>query len=162
MPSDVPRQLTDDERRVLDGLLAIDFDGADALRIQATSVAGRRGCECGCGTIELVPQPNAPRSTASSPVPSEGRVFDDEGKEIGGLLPLTVVRRMRGRHHYHPIVGMKASYKRTDEPAQVLNHIAKIAPRTVIFDVEPLVAFWDPTPPPSSTASPNCSNDSVT
>jgi hypothetical protein len=25
----------------------------------------------------------------------------------------------------------------------MLNHIAKIAPRTVIFDVEPLVAFWD-------------------
>jgi hypothetical protein len=86
MPSDVPRQLTGDERRVLDGLLANDFDGADALRIQATSVAARRGCECGCGTIELVPQPNAPRSTASSPLPAEGRVFDDEGKEIGGLL----------------------------------------------------------------------------
>jgi hypothetical protein len=83
----MPRQLTDDERRLLDGLLANDFDGEDALQIQATSETARRGCKCGCGTIELVPaQPNAPRSTARSPVPAEGRVFDDEGKEIGGLL----------------------------------------------------------------------------
>jgi hypothetical protein len=50
---------------------------------------------------------------------------------------------MLGCHHYHLVVGMRTSYERIDEPAQVLNHIAKMAPRTVVFDVEPLVAFWD-------------------
>jgi predicted HAD superfamily phosphohydrolase YqeG len=38
---------------------------------------------------------------------------------------------------------MRVSYKRIDDPEQVLNHIATVAARTVIFDVEPLVAFWD-------------------
>jgi predicted HAD superfamily phosphohydrolase YqeG len=38
---------------------------------------------------------------------------------------------------------MKTSYARIDDPEQVLKHIANTAPRTVIFDVEPLVAFWD-------------------
>jgi hypothetical protein len=38
---------------------------------------------------------------------------------------------------------MTTSYERIDDPEQVLDHIAKLAPRTVIFDVEPLVAFWD-------------------
>ena len=47
------------------------------------------------------------------------------------------------RRRYHPVVGGRTSYERVDEPAQVLNHIAKIAPRTVVLDVEPLVAFWD-------------------
>jgi len=52
---------------------------------------------------------------------------------------------MLGCHPYHPTVGvaMKTSYERIDDPEQVLNHIANVAPRTVIFDVEPLVAFWD-------------------
>src|SRR5262249_22098037 len=35
------------------------------------------------------------------------------------------------------------SYERIDDPEQVLKHIAEVAPRTVILDVEPLVAFWD-------------------
>lgn len=38
---------------------------------------------------------------------------------------------------------MRTSYERIDDPERVLNHIATVAPRTVIFDVEPLVAFWD-------------------
>ena len=38
---------------------------------------------------------------------------------------------------------MRVSYKRIDDPEQVPNHIATVAARTVIFDVEPRVAFWD-------------------
>ena len=38
---------------------------------------------------------------------------------------------------------MRTSYERIDDPEQVLNLIARVAPRSVIFDVEPLVAFWD-------------------
>jgi hypothetical protein len=47
-------------------------------------------------------------------------------------------------------VGGRTSYERVDEPAQVLNHIAKIAPRTVVLDVEssgllPASEHWGPT-----------------
>lgn len=52
-----------------------------------TWVEAKRGCECGCGTIEFVlPRHDLPRSDASSPVEAEGRVFDSAGNECGGLL----------------------------------------------------------------------------
>jgi predicted HAD superfamily phosphohydrolase YqeG len=35
------------------------------------------------------------------------------------------------------------TYERLSEPDDVLRRVVDIAPRTVIFDVEPLVAFWD-------------------
>src|SRR5882757_10145392 len=41
------------------------------------------------------------------------------------------------------LVGMTTTYERLSDPAEVLRRVADIAPKTVIFDVEPLVAFWD-------------------
>jgi hypothetical protein len=41
---------------------------------------------------------------------------------------------------------MRTSYERVDDPDQLPDHIAKMAPRTVIVDVEPLVASWDTDP----------------
>jgi hypothetical protein len=81
------RPLNERERGLLDAALAHDFVGVEALRAQTVGVQARPGCSCGCGTIELVPQDQeAPRSSAASPVPAEGRVRDGEGNEIGGLL----------------------------------------------------------------------------
>jgi len=81
------REVSEAEVAVLDALLAQEFDGVDPLRAQATSVLARRGCECGCGTIKLVPQnPDAPRSSAQSPVPVEATVLDDAGEPVGGVL----------------------------------------------------------------------------
>jgi hypothetical protein len=80
------RPLTSNERALLDALLSAEFPGVGALREQARDLLARRGCECGCGTLELLPQGNPSRSEATSPAPSEGRVRDALGTEVGGLL----------------------------------------------------------------------------
>jgi len=38
---------------------------------------------------------------------------------------------------------VRTSYERLSDPDDVLSRVAGVAPRAVIFDVEPLVAFWD-------------------
>lgn len=38
---------------------------------------------------------------------------------------------------------MKVAYQRLVEAERVLRHINALAPKTVVFDIEPLVAFWD-------------------
>ncbi|MFC4068500.1 hypothetical protein [Actinoplanes subglobosus] len=48
------RMLTGRERAVLEALLAVDFDGAPALRGQAAGVRVVGGCGCGCPSIEFV------------------------------------------------------------------------------------------------------------
>lgn len=81
------RPLTTVEHELLDALLAHDFEGVEALREQARQLVAIKGCSCGCGTIDLTPVGrNHPRSTASSPVPTEGTVYDDQGESVGGLL----------------------------------------------------------------------------
>jgi hypothetical protein len=53
----------------------------------AAAVDARKGCECGCGTIDLIPMgTDLPRSDAGSPVPAEGTVLDADGAAVGGLL----------------------------------------------------------------------------
>ena len=49
-----PRSLTTRERAVLDALLAIEFDGAAALREQAAKVLVI-ACDCGCPSIDFQP-----------------------------------------------------------------------------------------------------------
>jgi hypothetical protein len=82
-----PRPLTAAERSLLDGFLAHDFPGVDALRGQAQSVLAKRGCQCGRGTVDLLPVGDDPtRSLARSPVPVEGRILASDGTDIGGLI----------------------------------------------------------------------------
>lgn len=82
------RALSPTETAVLDALLAQDVEGVTALRLQARDLLARRGCSCGCGTIDLVPQdPDAPRS-AAHPVPVEATVLNDLGEPVGGVLVL--------------------------------------------------------------------------
>lgn len=87
MGSTDQRRLSQVERALLGDLLAHDFAGVEPLREQARHVLASRGCECGCGTINLTPQDqDAPRSTSSSPAGVEGRVLGADGEDIGGLL----------------------------------------------------------------------------
>lgn len=87
MSSTGQRPLSRVERELLDALLAHDFPGVEPLREQARNVLASKGCECGCGTINLLPQDQeASRSTSSSPAEVEGRVLDEQGQDIGGLL----------------------------------------------------------------------------
>ena len=68
------RPLQPVERALLDAFLAVDFRGVEALRAQAPGTTATSGCSCECGSLNLFPDPGAPRSTAASPVPVEGPV----------------------------------------------------------------------------------------
>lgn len=80
------RPLSANEQALVDALLSPEFSGVEALREQAKALLSRPGCSCGCGTIDLLPQGDPPRSTATSPAPSDGRIRDAAGGELGGLL----------------------------------------------------------------------------
>ena len=82
------RPLTQNERALVNGLLSQSFEGVEALREQAKNLMADAipGCTCGCGTINLLPNREAPRSRATSPVASAGVVRDEAGAEVGGLL----------------------------------------------------------------------------
>jgi hypothetical protein len=80
------RPLSANEQALVDALLAPEFPGVAELREQAKALLARPGCDCGCGTIELLPQGEPPCSAATSPAPSEGRVRNADGDEVGGLL----------------------------------------------------------------------------
>ena len=54
MRDERPSALTAEERSLLDELLAHDFAGVAALRDQSRSVLARKGCDCGCGTIDFI------------------------------------------------------------------------------------------------------------
>ncbi|MCO7238919.1 hypothetical protein [Aeromicrobium sp. CnD17-E] len=81
------RDPTTAERALLDALLSFDFEGVEALRVQAAGLKVSDGCTCGCGTINLFPSDaHPPLSDARSPVPAEGRVVNGAGEDVGGLL----------------------------------------------------------------------------
>lgn len=87
MRTDQPSPLLDDERALLNALLAHDFPGVEELREQALHVTAKRGCECGCGTIEFVADGTpVARSGATNPVPVDGFVTTADGDEAGGLI----------------------------------------------------------------------------
>ncbi|MEV4277629.1 hypothetical protein [Actinoplanes xinjiangensis] len=87
------RELTGRERAVLAALLAVDFDGAAALREQAAGTRVVAGCACGCPSIEF----EAGRGFGMNPkvngFPYEGHstlllytiVDADGGERLGGI-----------------------------------------------------------------------------
>ena len=81
-----PRPLSRDEREVLNALLTDDVPGVAALRAQAQNVLASRGCNCGCGTIDLHVADGAPNAGVAGPAPVEGTVRDADGRPTGGVL----------------------------------------------------------------------------
>ncbi len=76
---DFPRALTDLEREVLLLLLPPEgFADVDVYRAQVDQAAVTGMCSCGCATIDLDVDPNAPRATfVGTPLlPVEGRGHD--------------------------------------------------------------------------------------
>jgi hypothetical protein len=87
MRSDDPTPLVRAEVELLEGFLSHDFPGVEALRAQTRGLLAKRGCTCGCGTIDLIPQgEDLPRSTAADLVEVSGHVLDADGEPIGGVV----------------------------------------------------------------------------
>ena len=82
-----PRDLTEQERGILDFILGQEWEGAHGVRamLRETRVTGM--CSCGCGSIELSVDPEAPTEefTTPSPVPAEA-VARVDGKIVGFFL----------------------------------------------------------------------------
>ena len=85
---ELPRPLLEEERATLLALLNYaDFDGRDALLEQADSARANWLCGCGCATINLQVDPNAPSCGKTyRPIPNEAEVLDVDGENIGGVI----------------------------------------------------------------------------
>lgn len=87
MLSEAPRPLTPRESELLEAFLSHDFVGVEALRAQTRGLLAKSGCDCGCGTIDLIPQGDGlPSSSARDPVDVSGHVMDADGEPIGGVV----------------------------------------------------------------------------
>jgi hypothetical protein len=75
------RPLTQLERRLLNSLLALDFQGTDALRLQADTVRAFSSFPCGCGSIGFE-RPDLRGVTA----PPNPVVHNENGGDVGGLI----------------------------------------------------------------------------
>lgn len=91
------RPLSDEERRVLDVMLALDFPGAPELRAQVDSAQVSKGCDCGCPSVDLVVQDDAPLATVTTRTPVNAEV---DGVLGGGLIVFVVEGRLSGLEYY--------------------------------------------------------------
>jgi hypothetical protein len=83
----VPRELTAQERRLLDFLLAEPFPGHEALARQAqTTRTGGSSCGCGCPSFSLEPDRALSRADVKERVPVEAHGPDAAGNPVGVLL----------------------------------------------------------------------------
>jgi hypothetical protein len=82
-----PTPVTPEQVDLLDAFLSHDFPGVEALRAQTPGLLAKRGCLCGCGTIDLIPQRDGLEpSDARSPVEVSGHVVDADGNPVGGVM----------------------------------------------------------------------------
>ena len=79
------RQLSATERAVLNALLAQPFPGSEPLRTQALTAVATRGCDCGCGTVDLEPTTTAQPSGLPDGPAAEANIVV-AGQPQGGVL----------------------------------------------------------------------------
>ena len=85
MPS--RRPLADDERAVLDALLArANGAAAESLREQAARAEAVPGCSCGCGSIDLFVPTDAPVTGLPDGPAAGANLNDAAGEPVGGVL----------------------------------------------------------------------------
>jgi hypothetical protein len=81
------RPLTDQERSLLTAILDQPFPESRDLLAQVEVAEAQRGCDCGCGTINLRVDGDAgPVTLNSSLAPGEAEVFSETGEPEGGLI----------------------------------------------------------------------------
>jgi hypothetical protein len=87
---DHPRPLLPIERDTLLAILGYgDFEGRDELVAQVDSATVVGYCGCGCATVDLEVDPDAPRAHATENmtiIPNEATVLDADGEPIGGII----------------------------------------------------------------------------
>lgn len=107
MRSETSRELTDEERRVLERLLSVEFDGVQALRSQAARVRAAGRCPCGCPSIELTVPPDVPIAAWSSGrAPCLGELT-----QIGDELPAQITLLVTdGRMSYLELIWYGAQH----------------------------------------------------
>ena len=89
MKFDMPRSLSDDERLILEALLAPQFPGAVELRAQLAHVQVVGKCDCGCPTVDLFVPSNvipSPLKTRNRLAPVEGRVTPVADEPSGDII----------------------------------------------------------------------------
>jgi hypothetical protein len=74
----------------MDAVLGHTFDGVEALRDQWTHALVESSCECGCGSLGFVfdPESGLKASVAPNPLPVKGDVLDVDGEVLGGIVVL--------------------------------------------------------------------------
>jgi len=81
------RDLTPNQRSVLDLLLMRSFPGREALLEQAKTVRTTGlSCTCGCPSFSLTPDRTLPAADVADRMPSDAHGIDPGGNEIGVLL----------------------------------------------------------------------------
>jgi len=81
------RDLTSEERGVLDLLLTRRFQGRDALAAQAKTVQTTGlSCSCGCPSFALSPDRTLPSAEVAERMPTDAHGTDPDGNPVGVLL----------------------------------------------------------------------------
>jgi hypothetical protein len=83
----VRRPLTERERETLNALLSVDFDGVEALRLEAEQAVVVGGCDCGCPSIDFYEEPG---------IGMHVRVNAETQDDFDGLFLYTVAGRLGG------------------------------------------------------------------
>jgi hypothetical protein len=82
-----PRDLTPEERRILERLLSYAFPGGDELREQLVGTKVDGACTCGCPTVDLLPERSERlRAPVRRQIPIEATGRDTDGGQLGVLL----------------------------------------------------------------------------
>ncbi len=83
-----PRELSPQEREVLELVLAPDFEAAEVLRAQVPAARVEGLCGCGCPTVDLVVEGAPAAEGFSSPVVPVRLIVTTDGIETGAIILL--------------------------------------------------------------------------
>ena len=83
--STFPRDLTEQERAILDFILDHEWEGVEQVREMLRGARATATCSCGCGSIDLSATPSPGKLRSPSPVPAEGVTYVD-GQPVNVLL----------------------------------------------------------------------------
>ena len=78
----IPRKLYEDEWKILNKMLSVDFDGKDAIADQLKTAEVICYCSCGCKTIDIQVDENMPSYEYEKRVPVGLKTISTDGVPI--------------------------------------------------------------------------------